>query len=225
MFDEADFIPISALQHYVFCKRRAALVHIEQIWQDNLATTEGNAMHERVHDEMFESRGDVRFRTAMTLCSKSLGITGIADVVEFKRVDVGGIYLKGIPGAWQVFPIEYKRGTLHNEKAYETQLCAQALCLEEMLGTTIELGAIYWGESRRRQEIEFRQELREYTLNVVEELRGFLVAGITPAPRYEKKCRGCSLFDLCMPKEFEKKACTSQYWKDFFTNIEDGASL
>lgn len=222
MFDEADFIPISALQHYVFCKRRAALVHIEQIWQDNLATTEGNAMHERVHDEMFESRGDVRFRTTMTLCSKSLGITGIADVVEFKRVDVSGIDIKGIPGVWQVFPIEYKRGTLHNEKAYETQLCAQALCLEEMLSTSVASGAIYWGETHRRQEIEFSQTLREHTVNTVEEVREFLLQGKTPLPRYDKKCKGCSLFDLCMPKELDKRSDVSKYWFDFFD--DDGES-
>ena len=225
MYQEIDFIPISALQHWIFCHRRAALIFIERLWQDNLATTEGHIMHERAHGNIFESRGDVRFRTALMLHSLSLGITGVADVVEFHRVKRCGVTLDGASGLWKPFPVEYKRGTMHHEEAYEVQLCAQALCLEEMLGTTIELGAIYWGESRRRQEIEFRQELREYTLKVVEELRGFLDAGITPAPRYEKKCRGCSLFDLCMPKEFEKKACTSQYWKDFFANLEDEASL
>jgi len=225
LYQEIDFIPISALQHWIFCHRRAALIFIERLWQDNLATTEGHIMHERAHGNIFESRGDVRFRTALMLHSLSLGITGVADVVEFHRVKRCGITLDGASGLWKPFPVEYKRGAMHHEEAYEVQLCAQALCLEEMLGTTIELGAIYWGESRRRQEIEFKQELREYTIKVVEELRGFLAAGITPAPRYEKKCRGCSLFDLCMPKEFEKKACTSQYWKEFFTNLEDEASL
>ena len=225
MYKDDDLIAISAIQHYVFCKRRVALVHIEQLWQENLATAEGHIMHERAHENIFESRGDVRFRTALMLRSLSLGVTGVADVVEFHRVESCGVTLDGVSGLWKPFPVEYKRGTMHHEEAYEVQLCAQALCLEEMLGTTIESGAIYWGESRRRQEIEFRQELREYTLKVVDELKNFLAVGITPAPRYEKKCRGCSLFDLCMPKEFEKKACTSQYWKEFFTNLEDEASL
>lgn len=222
MYQEIDFIPISALQHWIFCHRRAALVFIERLWQDNIATTEGNIMHEHVDDDLSVSRGDIRVRTALMLNSLSLGIAGVADVVEFHRTECNGVELEGLSGTWIPFPIEYKRGSLHNEMAYEVQLCAQALCLEEMLRTTIESGAIYWGKTRRRQKIEFGQELRATTVQAVYDLRIFLNIGRTPPPKYEKKCNGCSLFDICMPRKLGKTTNTSLYWKSFFSDLENG---
>lgn len=217
---DEDFTPISALQHFVFCKRRAALVHIERLWTENQATVEGNAMHERAHGEIFESRGDVRFRTTLPVRSRILGIVGVTDVVEFRRSSSGGVALDGASGLWTPYPVEYKRGSEHKEIAYEVQLCAQALCIEEMLSTQINWGAIYWGGSHKRQEIEFSQSLRAYTEQKVRELQAFLNEGKTPPPHYEKKCKGCSMLDVCMPKELEKKIDVSGYWESFFKEVD-----
>lgn len=219
MNQEIDFIPISALQHWVFCHRRAALIFIERLWQDNLATTEGSILHEHVDKDVSASRGDVRVRTALMLRSLLFGIAGVADVVEFHRTEYNGVELEGTSGTWIPLPIEYKRGSLRCEKAYEVQLCAQALCLEEMLNTTIDSGAIYWGKTRRRQKVEFHKELRATTIQAIQDLRSLLNAGKTPSPKYEKKCNGCSLFNICMPRKLGKIDNATVYWKSFFSDI------
>ena len=215
MYSEDELISISLLQHFVFCPRRAALIGIEQHWEENAATVEGAIMHERAHSDIAENRGDLRVRNALHLRSLELGIIGIADVVEFHKTTERGITLPNVDGKWLPVPVEYKRGTAHEELPYQIQLCAQTLCLEEMLHFTIEKGAIYWGESRRRQFVEFDFDLRKKSVEAINALREFLSAGKTPAPRYDKKCKGCSLFDICMPKEVEKRS-VSRYLMNFF---------
>lgn len=219
MFSEDELLPISLLQHYVFCPRRAALIGIEQYWNENTATMDGKIMHERAHDDIFESRGDIRMRNALHIYSFELGLTGVADVLEFHRTGGTGISIPGAEGNWTPFPVEYKRGTTHEALPYHIQLCAQALCIEEMLHTTIERGAIFWGESRRRQDVEFDFDLRAKTVETISIVRKFIEAGKTPAPKYEKKCKGCSLFDLCMPKEMEKRS-VKRYLASFFSDTE-----
>lgn len=219
MYTEDELLPISLLQHYVFCPRRAALIGIEQYWNENAATTDGKIMHERAHSDIFESRGDLRVRNALHIHSFELGLTGVTDVLEFHRTESGGIVLPETEGKWIPLPVEYKRGTTHEALPYHIQLCAQALCLEEMLHATIERGAIFWGESRRRQDVEFDFDLRAKTVETISAVREFIKAGKTPVPKYEKKCKGCSLFDLCMPREMEKKS-VKRYMASFFSDAE-----
>lgn len=216
-FSEEDLIPISALQHYLYCTRRAALVHTERLWHENIATTEGQVAHERAHEALHESRGNLRIRTGLILRSYLLGLVGKTDVVEFYRTTTSppGISLHRISGFWIPYPVEYKKGVLRREEGYEIQLCAQALCLEEMLETSVLEGSLYWGTSRRRQKIEFTQELRKRTMRNIESLRGLLQSGETPPPLFSKKCKACSLYEICMPKTLEKRD-VALYWEKFF---------
>lgn len=226
MYSEEDLIPISLLQHYAFCPRRAALIGIEQHWDENEATVDGVIMHEKAHQEIAENRSNIRTRNSMRLHSLVLGLSGIADVVEFHRQqnsEEEGMKIAGADGLWVPFPIEYKRGTTHEALPYHIQLCAQAMCLEEMMMVCIPAGAIFWGENRRRQEVKFDYELRKLTVDIIDKVRIFIEAGKTPAPHYEKKCKGCSLYDICMP-EVTQKLDANNYYMDFF-KPNDGDAL
>lgn len=201
MSTEDDLLPISALQHLLFCERRAALVHLEGIWDENRFTAEGHILHERADEPATEVRDDVRVARGLRLRSFHLGLTGIADVVEFHRVagDEPGIKLKEIAGLWRPFPVEYKRGALRKEEGYEVQLCAQALCLEEMLDAHIPAGAIYYGKTRRRLDISFDEDLRHETEIAAARLHELLSHDATPSAIRGPKCERCSLVDLCLP--------------------------
>ena len=190
-YTEQDLLPLSALNHYLFCKRRCALVHIEQAWQENVFTAEGKIMHERVDSEGRESRGRVRQTFGLALRSLQLGLSGKADVVEFHRDDIG---------IWQPFPVEHKRGRPKRNSADLVQLCAQAICIEEMLACRIEAGALFYGKTRRRLDVAFDEGLRAKTTETASNLHELLNSGKTPQARYEKKCESCSLFSMCMPK-------------------------
>ncbi len=212
MFDEDQLIHLSALQHLLFCPRRAALIYIEGIWDENRATAEGHLFHERVHSAEGESRGDVRVARGLRLRSLRLGLTGVADVVEFHRLpDViptentpaglpSSVVLDGIKGRWRPFPIEYKVGKLRHERGYEVQLCAQAICLEEMLDVAVPQGALFYGKTARRLEITFDDGLRMETEDASRRLHEILRSGNTPRVRHQKKCPECSLVSVCMPK-------------------------
>jgi CRISPR-associated exonuclease Cas4 len=201
-FSEDDFIMISALQHYAFCERQCALIHIEQIWDENRATAEGRIMHERVHDQDGESRGEVRIEYGLPLRSLRLGLVGKADVVEFHRLEKGG---------WQPFPVEYKRGKPKVDHCDLIQLCAQALCLEEMLSFSIPAGAIFYGRTRRRLDVSFDDSLRTETEDAVKKARALIASGITPPPVYEKRCESCSLMAQCLPKTIQKRRSVKTY--------------
>ncbi|MBI4962191.1 MAG: CRISPR-associated protein Cas4 [Desulfomonile tiedjei] len=212
MFTEDDLLPLSALQHFLFCPRRAALVLVEGIWDENRATAEGALAHERVHEAEPESRGDVRIARGLRIRSLRLGLTGQTDVVEFHKLpDHGppsdkeaglstGIELDGIEGFWRPYPIEYKSGRLRHERGYEVQLCAQALCLEEMLNVRINEGALFYGKTKRRLEISFDEKLRTETEVAAQDLHRLVDSRSTPKAKYQKKCRECSLLAVCMPK-------------------------
>ena len=210
MFSEDDLLPISALQHLVFCERRCALVHIEGIWQDNLFTAEGRNLHERTDAVQTESCGDTRVARSLPLRSLRLGLSGKADVVEFHRAQLG-VVLPGAKGSWRLFPVEYKRGHRKHDLSFEVQLCAQAMCLEEMLETEVPAGAIFYGKSRRRQDVAFTPELRDQTERSAQRLHQLFRSGRTPAARYEKKCQSCSLMDLCLPKAVESHGRAARY--------------
>lgn len=222
MYDEEELVSISLLQHYTFCKRRAALIGIEQHWDENAATIDGEIMHERAHSESAENRRDLKIRMSLRLHSFALGLSGTSDIVEFHRSADSGIVIPGAEGLWVPYPVEYKRGSTHEELPYMIQLCAQSMCLEEMLKTQIDMGAIYWGESRRRQEITFDYCLREQTVETAESVHKFLAEGKTPPPRYDKKCKGCSLYNICMPKAI-KRIDANQYFESFFCESDEGA--
>ncbi|WP_254460227.1 CRISPR-associated protein Cas4 [Xanthomonas sacchari] len=193
--DDADLIPLSALQHYLYCPRQCALIHVEQQWAENRQTAEGRLLHQRADAPQAERRRGVRTVTAMPLLALELGITGKADVVEFH------------PGsdAEVAFPVEYKRGRPKAHRADEVQLCAQALCLEHMLGRAVPAGALFYGQTRRRKEVSFDATLRDLTLHTIAATRTMLRAGLTPSARYEaKRCDACSLIDLCQPRLLDR---------------------
>ncbi len=244
MFSEDDLLPISALQHLEFCPRRCGLIHIEGLWAENAMTAEGRVLHQRVHQTAVDNAEGVRTARGLRLCSRELGLFGVADVVEFHRLPdeaqgpplapeegrgegghghgipcdraappiphpsslishpptLPGCTLPNTPGRWRPFPVEYKRGKRRPEKSYFVQLCAQALCLEEMLKTDVPAGALYHGKSRRRQPVDFDPELRPPTRDLAERLHDLIAAGRPPPPQYGPKCKFCSLMPQCVPK-------------------------
>jgi CRISPR-associated exonuclease Cas4 len=186
MHVEANPLPLSALQHFLFCERQCALIHIEQVWADNLFTAEGTLLHERTHEGPDESRPGVRITRGMPVRSFELGLSGQCDVVEFHSNH-------------DVLPVEYKRGKPKAHAADEVQLCAQALSLEEMLGIQIERGELYYGKRRRRTEVLFDLNLRELTRDTAGRLHALINSRVTPLAQREKKCESCSLLEICMP--------------------------
>jgi len=192
MASDVDLIALSALQHYLFCPRQCALIHIEQAWAENGATAEGRVAHERVHAVESEVRRGVRTVTGMPLRSDRLGVAGIADVVELHRM---------ADGAWQPFPVEHKRGRPKTHRADEVQLCAQALALEEMFAVEIAEGALFYGQPRRRTPVAFDPALRSLTQEVAAATHALIADGRTPRMGYDKKrCDACSLIEICRPR-------------------------
>lgn len=195
-FSEEDLLPLSALQHLLFCERQCALIHLEQMWQENLFTAEGRIMHDRVHKADSESRGKIRLELGVSLRSLRLGLVGQADVVEFHKIQDSA----SRSSIWRPFPVEYKRGKAKKENWDRVQLCAQAICLEEMLGVDVPQGALFYGKTRRRRDVVFDDSLREETSETANRLHRLIASGSTPAPVYSARCDHCSFLDLCMPK-------------------------
>ncbi len=186
MYAEDELLPISALQHLLFCERQCALIHVEQVWAENRYTAEGRVLHERAHEASSEWRDGVRIVRGLRLRSLRLGLIGIADVVEFHAC---------VP-----FPVEYKRGKPKTNACDEVQLCAQAICLEDMLDCEITAGALFYGKTRRRKDVAFDAQLRALTENAAQRLHALVRAGAIPVAVYEPKCESCSLKDVCMPE-------------------------
>jgi CRISPR-associated exonuclease Cas4 len=208
MYSEDDLIPLSALQHLIFCERQCALIHIEQAWAENLFTAEGRIMHERVHEANRQSRGKVRIEYSMWLRSFRLGLIGKADVVEFHRKPDS---LKAESEVCVPFPVEYKRGKPKKDNCDKVQLCAQALCLEEMLNIEVPCGALFYGKKRRRTDVTFDSALRQQTEDTAMRLHELIASGRTPKPVYMKKCDSCSLVKICLPKTIERKRSVKRY--------------
>lgn len=239
-FADDDLLPISALQHLVFCERQWALIHLEGQWVENRLTVQGRHLHERVHQDSRESRGSIRISRGLRLCSYRLGLTGQADVVEFHRAAEieatdgqaappaedeaaarTAVPLAGAEGLWQPFPVEYKRGKPKPDDCDEVQLCAQTLCLEEMLGVAIPAGALFYGQPRRRTDVCFDQPLRRRVEDLAARLHKLTLVRVTPAARYEKKCRNCSLIDICLPKMATGRRSARQYLSDLLTHLDE----
>ena len=202
MYSIEDLIQLSALQHMVFCERQCALIHVEQTWTESGRTAEGRIMHERVHEESRESRGDVRIEYGVALRSLRLGLIGKADVVEFHRRP---------DGAWLPFPVEYKRGKPKADDCDKVQLCAQAICLEEMLSVAIPEGALFYGQTRHRLDVIFEEALRRKTEETAQKAHDLVASGRTPPPVYEKRCESCSLMAECLPKTIQKRRSVKSY--------------
>jgi CRISPR-associated exonuclease Cas4 len=215
MYSEDDLLPISALQHLTFCERQWGLIHIEQQWEENRLTAEGRLLHERVHDAGSESRPGVLITRGLHLRSLLLGLTGQADIVEFHQLEgnpAGAAQLPDRTGCWQPFPIEYKRGRPKADSCDEVQLCAQALCLEEMFGAIIDNGALFYGKNRRRTDVLFDAPLRKQTEDLARRMHDLRSVGITPPAVYaKKKCCRCSLYDRCLPRTASKRRSVGRY--------------
>lgn len=208
LFSADDLRPLSALQHLVFCERQCALIHLEQQWVENRFTAEGKLLHERADEMGSESRGERRIARALAIRSRRLGLSGRADAVEFHRLESGdgGARLPGSAAGWRPYPVEYKRGKPKRHRADEVQLCAQALCLEEMLGVEVPAGALYYGRKRRRHPVRFDAELRALTETTARRLHELLAAGRTPKAVRQPKCDDCSLLEVCLPAAPESSA-------------------
>lgn len=212
MYNEEDFLLLSGLQHFAFCRRQWALIHIENQWAENYRTVDGNLLHQNVHDPSFsESRGDLLIRRAVRIYSSVLGLSGECDAVEFRCCE-NGISLPDHPGLWQPYPVEYKRGRPGTTEGDALQLCAQAICLEEMLCCTIPSGALYYGEIRHREKVDFTDELKEKVHSASQEMHDYYRRSYTPSVKPHKGCNACSLKDLCLPKLMRKKP-VSDYLK------------
>lgn len=197
--DEDALVPLSALQHHLFCPRQCALIHVEGLWAEDGATAEGRILHERVDALTSTSRPGVRITRGLAIRSLTLGVAGRADVVEFI----------GTPP--HAFPVEYKRGKPKPHRADEIQLCAQAICLEEMCATQVHQGALFYGETRRRLGVFFDHELRSLTARVAAEVRANITAGRTPPPLATPACRRCSLQAICLPERMQKPPSVTRW--------------
>jgi CRISPR-associated exonuclease Cas4 len=217
MYSEDNYIMLSALQHYQFCPRQCALIHLEQTWEENRLTMLGNILHEHVHDGGREKRGDVIIARGVALSSARLGLSGQADVVEFQQ-STSGCRLPGYSGVWQPFPVEYKRGRPKKDQCDAVQLCAQALCLEEMLACAIPARALYYGAEHHRTDVAFDATLRAATDAGVTAVHTLLDRGVTPPPIPDKRCRQCSLQEHCLPETLSQKLTT--YYKRLLEGAE-----
>ncbi len=220
LFSDSDLLPLSALQHLVYCERQCMLIHVEGAWSENKHTAEGRRLHERTHGDTSRIEDGKLVARGLRLVSHRLGLAGAADVVEFHpapslagaagnesadpALELGacnGTELPGRPGRWQPYPVEYKRGRPKSHDADAVQLCAQAVCLEEMLGAAIPIGALFYGKTRRRKEVRFDAGLRGRVEVCAARLHQLVTAGVTPAPAYDKKkCQRCSLEGQCVPR-------------------------
>jgi CRISPR-associated exonuclease Cas4 len=210
---------LSGIQHFCFCKRQWALIHIEQQWSDNLLTVEGDILHKNVHDIGFdEKRGDKIVVRGMAINSAELGVSGVCDVVEFMRSE-DGVSIFGREGKYKVIPVEYKRGKPKENDADRLQLAAQAICLEEMLCCKIEKGFLYYGEIRRREEIAFDDEIRQKTVSMIKEMHGYFERGYTPKTKRTKSCNACSLKDICLPG-LQKNISAGKYIRERLDETE-----
>lgn len=202
--EEKEYLLMSGIQHFCFCRRQWALIHLEQQWAENLRTAEGQLEHERCHDETSEEkRGDLLIMRGMRVVSHQLRLTGSCDVVEF-RADPNGVTLQGREGLWSPMPVEYKHGHAKENDADRLQLCAQAIALEEMLVCDIPVGALFYEETRRREIVELNSSLRRGVRQMAEEMNQFFARGYTPCVRPGKHCNACSLKNLCLPKLYRQ---------------------
>lgn len=228
MLTEDDLLPISGLQHLLFCERQCALIHIERVWVENRLTVEGRHLHEKAHGRdvgprgggQVEARSGVRVARGMQLRSLRLGLYGVADVVEFHMTGTA----VNEPSQVVAYPVEYKRGRPKAGACDRVQVCAQALCLEEMLGGTVPAGALFYGRTRRRDEVRFDTALRELTEDAASRLHALIRAGLTPRVRRLPKCRRCSLLSVCIPEATGPRRSMARFLDEIVAECVTGSS-
>jgi len=214
MYSDDDLLMLSGIQHMAFCERQWALIHVEQQWAENVKTTEGHHLHERVDDPLeSDKRGRVITYRAFPLISRQLGVTGRADVVELIYSDEG-VLIDGYEGKWLLHPVEYKRGKQKPDERDAVQVCAQAICLEEMFNTKVLRGSLFYAETRRRVIVEFTPELRQSVFELALRMHELFDNGITPLPLYKSHCKSCSLIDICLPLSMSGKRSASEYLRN-----------
>lgn len=214
-----DYLPMSGIQHFCFCRRQWALIHLEQQWAENLRTAEGRLEHSRCHDtRQTERRGDQLIVRGMKVVSHRLRLSGDCDVVEF-RADPEGVPLQGVEGRWQPMPVEYKHGRAKENDADRLQLCAQAMALEEMLVCEVPEGEIFYEETRQREHVSLTPELRSTAQTMADEMNRLFARGYTPKSKPGKHCNACSLKELCLPALYQQ-ADPAAYLRE---HIEEGA--
>ena len=200
MYREEDYLMLSGLQHFAYCRRQWALIHIEQQWAENERTVDGQIFHAVAHDKgRIEKRGDLLITRGLPIKSAQLGMSGLCDVVEFHK-SAEGVSLASYEGLWQPYPVEYKKGLPKLNEADELQLCGQAICLEEMLLCRIPGGSLFYGENRRRKAVEFTDELRRKVFDMAKEMHDLWEKGYTPRVKPQKGCNACSLKEICVPR-------------------------
>ncbi|HUZ95876.1 MAG TPA: CRISPR-associated protein Cas4 [Edaphobacter sp.] len=222
MYTEEDLLPLSGLQHLAFCERRWALIHLEQQWEENLFTAEGKILHEKAHSAGIESRPEALVRRTLPLRSFRLGISGQADIVEFLPCEASepGVPMPRRKGLWKPYPVEYKRTRdKHGSVAYRIQLCAQALCLEEMLQVPVPAGAVFDGKAKRREVVNFDEPLRQEVEHLAARMHQILQSGKTPRAIYAKKCEGCSMKPVCLPSVGESVSASSYLTRAVEANL------
>jgi CRISPR-associated exonuclease Cas4 len=221
MYQEEDLLPLSGVQHLAFCKRQWALIHLEQQWGENVLTAQGRLLHERVHEQTAELRQNLLVVRGLPLHSLELGLTGQADVVEFSRVSSdatpNATQLDGRAGWWNVEPVEYKRGKEKRGACDRVQLCAQALCLEEMFRVSITQGALFYGTNRRRVAVRFTSDLRTQTQRLAAEMHRLYAKKQTPAPFFMAGCASCSLKERCLPEQLSGGRVVASYYQKFLS--------
>ncbi|OZG62787.1 CRISPR-associated protein Cas4 [Bifidobacterium hapali] len=205
-YAEDDWLSLSGIQHFSFCRRQWALIHVEQLWQDNVLTTSGSIEHERAHDYgASEKRGDLLILRDLRVFSRRMGVSGACDVVEF-HASPDGVTLQGRDGQWIPYPVEYKHGQPKTQDADRLQLCAEAMCLEEMLSCDIREGALFYQHIRRRETVSFDESLRETVTDMFRQMHDFYTRGHTPKVRTKQGCKACSLKDVCLPELLKKRS-------------------
>jgi CRISPR-associated exonuclease Cas4 len=227
MYPEDRLLPISALQHLLFCPRQAALIHVERLWAENRLTVEGRHLHHRAHEQRRGWRGGVWVERGLALRSFDLGLAGVADVVEFHPPAAAAAATPLAPGGprpgslddWRVMAVEYKRGRPKRDDSDRVQLCAQAFCLEEMIGVDLTDGEIFYGKRRRRVSVAFDARLRDVTRDAARRLHAIIDAGSTPPARREPKCDACSLLPLCLPEASSRGRRTARLVDDSFRSV------
>ena len=219
--DEWEPIPLSRLSHAGFCLRRAALLTNEQVWAESADTAKGRSEHERVHTQRIERRGDSAKLYEFPVFSKAMGVSGKCDCIE-AEASAQGCMIPALDFPVRLYPVEYKHGKLRAEQEYEVQLCAQAMCLEEMLCCEIPSGALYYGEPRKRQKVEFTPELREEVRTMLAQMHELYRRGSTPKVKPTKACNACSLKEICLPALMRKKTVADYLRRAMSSEAEEG---
>ena len=211
-YAEDDYLMISGILHFKFCRRQWALIHVEQHWAENEHTVIGELMHKKAHDPyLTEKRKDLLVVRALPVSSRTMGVSGECDIVEFRKCE-DGVKLHGHRGFYSIYPVEYKKGKPKHSEEDILQLTAQAMCLEEMFSTTVSEGAIFYGETRRREVVAITEELKNEVCQIFEEMHQYYDRRYTPKVKYSKACASCSLKEICLPK-LEKAGSVKEYLK------------